>query len=102
VKEGTNKIVGYRFEIVEKKREHWYFCKLDQKDGRGENVKKIHRDLTKKPSWFEYSSIYGGDCRYVSSKMDDVRKHFIIHHPGISSDYIFKCTNCVYKKQVNH
>ena len=84
VKEGTNKMVGYKFETVEKKREHWYLCRLDQKYGRGENVKKIHRDLTKKPSSFEDSSIHGGDCRYV----DDVRKHFITHHPGISSDYI--------------
>ena len=41
VKEGEDKNVGYRFETVEKKREHWYFCRLDQKNGRGENVKKI-------------------------------------------------------------
>ena len=99
VKQGTNEIVGYRPETIAKKRQHWYFCKLNQKDGESDNVKKIHRDVTKKPGWFEDSSIFVGDCHYVSSRLDDVRKHFITHHPRISSDYIFKCTNCTYKNK---
>ena len=97
VKEEEDKNVGYKFEIVETKREHWYYCRLNKKDGRGECVKKIFHDPEKKPSWFNDHSIYGGDCRYLSTKLDDVRKHFITHHPLISSDFIFQCTNCDYK-----
>jgi hypothetical protein len=61
VKQGTNKNVGYKPEKSEKKIQQWYFCKLNRKDGESDGVKKIHRDVTKKPGWFGDSSIFVGD-----------------------------------------
>ena len=42
VRQGTNKIVGYKPEQSGKKIQQWYFCKLNRKDGESDGVKKIN------------------------------------------------------------
>ena len=49
VKQGNSKFVGYNPEKNGKKTQHWYFCRLNRVDGEDETVKKIKRDVAKKP-----------------------------------------------------
>ena len=80
----NNVRVGYRPEEDGGRLQHWYLCKLNQRDGEDQNHKRIKREVTKKPGWFGEAGPFPGDCKYFAQRLDDVRKHFITHHPGIS------------------
>jgi hypothetical protein len=99
VKQGTNTKVGYHPEQCGKSTQHWYTCKLNQKDGETGDVKRITRFVTKKPGWIGQSGIFPGDCEYFAQRLDDVRKHFLSQHPGISRDFIYKCSICSYENK---
>ena len=66
MKQGTNTKVGYHPEQCDKSTQHWYTCKLNQKDGETGDVKRITRFVTKKPGWIGQSGIFPGDCEYFA------------------------------------
>ena len=72
VRVGTNKNVGYKPEKDGRKVKHWYYCKLNVKDGADESVKKVNRDVTTKPGWYGDRTIFPGDCQYFAQRLDDV------------------------------
>ena len=94
VKQGTNKRVGYNPEKVGKSTQHWYTSQLNRKDGEIGDVKRIARNVTKKPGWLGQSGIFLGDCEYFAQRLDDIRKHFLSQHPGISKDLFYRCPIC--------
>ena len=97
--QGTNEIVGYHPDESGTSIQHWYICHLNQKDGITSDVKRIARVKSKRPSWLGQDGIFRGDCAYYSQKADDIRKHFLSQHPGMSQDYVYKCPICGFENK---
>jgi hypothetical protein len=93
---GTNEKVGYHPEMIGSSKQHWYICQLNEKDGKTGDVKKIARSVSKKPGWLGQDGIFRGDCQYYAQRVDDIRKHFLSQHPGISRDFVYKCPVCLF------
>jgi hypothetical protein len=42
---------------------------------------------------------FRGDCAYYAQEVDDIRKHFLSQHPGMSQDYVYKCPICGFENK---
>ena len=93
---GTNEKVKHEPEIINGKNQNWFTCQVNLMDGWTCDVKRIARSNSKKPGWLGQPGIFRGNCEYYSQRMDDMRKHFLSQHPGISKDFVYKCPVCLF------
>ena len=88
---GTHENVNYNPEIVNGRKQNWFTCQMDIKDGWTPGVLRTSRAPGRSPNWFGQPGIFRGNCEYYTKRPDDMRRHFLTQHPGISQDYVIKC-----------
>jgi hypothetical protein len=100
---GINEKVKYNPEVINAKKQNWYTCQVNENDGKTSDVKRIARSSSRKPGWLGQTGIFRGDCHYYAQRIDDIRKHFLSQHPGISKDFVYKCPVCLFgNKSITH
>jgi hypothetical protein len=92
---GTHKFVSKKSDDVNGK-DVRFTCQMNIIDGWTSDVHRQNKGLDKRPKWMEKPGIFRGDCEYYCKKPDDMRRHFLKQHPGISQDFITKCPACHY------
>ena len=96
---GINEKVKHEPETVNGKNQNWFTCQVNLEDGWNSDVKRIFRTITKYPGWLGQPGIFRGSCEYFTQRLDDMRKHFLSQHPGISQDFVFKCPVCLFQNK---
>ena len=94
---GAHKHVNLNPETVNGRKVDWFTCQMDIKDGWTSDVVRTRKAPGRSPNWFGQPGIFRGDCEYHTKRQDDMRRHFLSQHPGISQDYFIKCPVCHFR-----
>ena len=94
---GTHENVNSNPETVNGRNQNWFTCQMDIKDGWTNDVVRTSRAPGRSPNWLGQPGIFRGNCKYYTQRPDDMRRHFLSQHPGISQDYVIKCPVCLFR-----